>query len=102
MMTKQANCRIAMLVEIINAGKQRPDAHRREQKVIADEAMLDSPPIEVRMVAIVGQNELAKTLARVGRLIDDGARSPSGQHTDATLYNEGLRSASPRQNGKNS
>jgi hypothetical protein len=93
MMTNQANGRIAMLVEIINAGKQRPDAHPREQKVMAYEAMLDSPPIEVRMVAIVGQNELAKTLARVGRLIDDGARSPSGQHPDISLNNERLRQA---------
>jgi hypothetical protein len=55
--------------------------------------MLDSLPIKARMEAIVGKNPLAETLARIGRLIDDNASSPSGQNPDIDIINERLRRA---------
>jgi hypothetical protein len=89
--------KVAKKVVDFITSKKRPlpddDAHRREQEVVEDTAMLESLPIEERMVAIVGQNELAETLARIGRLIDDNASSPSGQNPDINLYNERLRRA---------
>lgn len=78
-------------------GKKRPmpadDAHRREQEAVQDQEMLESLPMEERMEAIVGKNPLAETLARIGRLIDDNASSPSGQNPNIDIINERLRRA---------
>lgn len=79
-------------------GKKRPlpddEAHRRETAAAEDQTMLESLPVEEHMRAVVGDNVLAETLARIGRLIDDNASSLSGQNPDIDIINERLRRAS--------
>lgn len=70
-------------------GRNRPapddDSHRRQQEAEATEAMLQSLPVEERMRATIDNPALAEALARVGRLVETNASSPSGQNPGMVL-----------------